>query len=175
MTVTDRKASIGRMFLSWGVVYAGNFVGSIIVVLILTYGHAYSLYDNAFAEYVMSVAQAKVSLTFAEGLLRGILCNVIVCLTVLMTLSAKSAAGKILVIFPPIALFVVSGYEHCVANMYFIPAAIFTSINDRWNQKYGILSGFRSWYILQHYEKYKEKYNPFKVKVEIEYPFEGVL
>ena len=47
--------------------------------------------------------------------------------------------------------------------------------NDRWNQKYGILSGFRSWYILQHYEKYKENYNPFKVKVEIEYPFEGVL
>ena len=47
--------------------------------------------------------------------------------------------------------------------------------NDKWNQKYGILSGFRSWYILQHYEKYKEKYNPFKVKVEIEYPFEGVL
>ena len=139
MTVTDRKATIGRMFLNWGVVYAGNFAGSMIVVLILTYGHAFSLYDNAFAESVMSVANAKVSLTFAEGLLRGILCNIIVCLTVLITVSAKSAAGKILGIFPPIALFVVSGYEHCVANMFFIPAAIFTSY------EYGLDAGAVNW------------------------------
>jgi len=139
MTVIDRKASVGRMFLNWGVVYAGNFVGSMIVVLILTYGHVYSLYNNSFAEYVMSVAQAKVSITFAEGLLRGILCNVIVCATVLIAVSAKSAAGKILAIFPPIALFVVSGYEHCVANMYFIPAAIFTSM------EYGLDAGAVNW------------------------------
>lgn len=139
MTVTDGKASLGRMLCNWLVVYAGNFVGSMIVVLILTYGHLYSLYDNALAGSVMEVAQAKVSLTFAEGLLRGILCNVIVCITVLITVSAKSAAGKILGIFPPIALFVVSGYEHCIANMYFIPAAIFTSI------EYGLDPGAVNW------------------------------
>jgi len=139
MSVIDRKASVGRLFLNWAVVFAGNFVGSIIVVIIMTYSHLYSLYDGAFAEYVMSVAQAKVSLSFAEGLLRGILCNVIVCLTVLMAISAKSAAGKVAVIFPPIALFVVCGFEHCVANMYFIPAAIFTSY------EYGLDAGAVNW------------------------------
>ena len=139
MTVTDRKSSIGRMFLNWLLVYIGNFIGSMIVVLIMTYGHVYSLYDNAFAENVINTAQVKVSLTFAEGLLRGILCNIIVCVTVLITVSAKSAAGKILCIIPPIALFVVSGYEHCVANMYFIPAAIFTSM------EYGMDAGAVNW------------------------------
>jgi len=68
---------------------------------------------------------AKVSLPFGEALFRGIGCNWLVCLAVWMALSAKDIAGKVLAIFFPIMAFVALGYEHCVANMYFVPMGLF--------------------------------------------------
>jgi formate/nitrite transporter len=73
----------------------------------------------------MAIANAKVNLTFGEAFFRGIGCNWLVCLAVWMALSAKDIAGKILAIFFPIMAFVALGYEHCVANMYFVPMGLF--------------------------------------------------
>ncbi len=132
ISVLDKKATVKGMLKNWAVVYAGNFVGSLFVALMLTYSHAYSLFDGKLAQSVVSTAQGKVLLAMPDAFLRGILCNILVCLAVWISFSAEDVAGKILGLYLPIMLFVLSGYEHCVANMYFIPAGIFAS------QEYGI-------------------------------------
>ena len=127
ISVLDRKATVKGMLRNWVIVYIGNFVGSIFVAVMLTYSHAYSLFGGQLAESVVATAQNKVLLSFSDALLRGILCNILVCIAVWISFSAEDVAGKILGLYLPIMLFVASGYEHSVANMYFIPAGIFAS------------------------------------------------
>ncbi len=139
ISVLDGKATVKGMLRNWVVVYLGNFVGSIFVAAILTYGHAYSLFDGKLAESVVATAQTKVMLSLPDAFLRAILCNILVCIAVWISFSAEDVAGKILGLYLPIMLFVVSGYEHCVANMYFIPAGIFAS------GEYGIAADALNW------------------------------
>ncbi|MBR1852696.1 MAG: formate/nitrite transporter family protein [Lachnospiraceae bacterium] len=127
LSVLDQKASVKGMIRNWILVYLGNMAGGILVAMMLSYGHSYSLFDGQLAELVVSAAKAKVMLSFGDAFLRGILCNILVCIAVWVSFAASEAAGKILGLFLPVMLFVVSGYEHCVANMYFIPAGIFVS------------------------------------------------
>ena len=127
ISVLDKKAKISGLLKNWIIVYIGNLIGSIFVAAVLTYSHSYDLFNKALAEGVVATAQGKVALSFSDALLRGILCNVLVCISVWISFSAEEAAGKIIGLFLPIMLFVISGYEHCVANMYFIPAGILAS------------------------------------------------
>lgn len=127
VSVLDKKASLRGMLKNWVIVYAGNLCGSIFVALVLTLSHSYSMFDGVLAESVVKTAVSKVSLSFPEAFLKGILCNILVCLAVWISFAAEDAAGKILGLYLPIMLFVISGYEHCVANMYFIPAGILVS------------------------------------------------
>lgn len=110
-----------QMLRNWLIVYAGNFLGALLVAWMVT---ASGIFD-AISPLVVSTAAAKASLPFAQALLRGVLCNFLVCLAVWMGLTAKSAGGKIAALFFPVFLFVLCGFEHCVANMYYIPAGLF--------------------------------------------------
>ena len=108
----------------WGLVYVANFVGSILLVVIMYYSGLWKMASSAVGAKAVAIANAKVNLPWTEAFFRGIGCNWLVCLAVWMALSAKEIAGKVLAIFFPIMAFVALGYEHCVANMYFIPMGL---------------------------------------------------
>lgn len=123
-SVIEKKISWLRLLRSWSIVYIGNFVGSLLLAG-LVFGAA--LYqNNGFDVGVNTLTNAhmKVNLSFVEAFSRGILCNWLVCLAVWMATSSKRVIGKIFAIFFPIMTFVASGYEHSVANMFFIPSGI---------------------------------------------------
>lgn len=114
------------LFKNWFIVFIGNFIGALIVAVTAVYS---GVLDSA-AEAVINTAELKTNLSFLEALLRGVLCNVLVCLAIFMAFSAKTVSGKILAIFGPIMLFVLCGFEHSVANMYYGPAGIFMAIKN---------------------------------------------
>lgn len=106
------------------VVYLGNFLGGLLVAAGAVYGHTFDLLGGAAAAGAISTAAAKCSLSFGDAFLRGVFCNLLVCLAVWMAMAAKDAAGKVAALFFPIFLFVLCGFEHCVANMYYVPAGL---------------------------------------------------
>ena len=128
ISVLDKKTSTLAMIKNLVTVWIGNFVGAMIIVILCTYGHVYSLYDGQLAQSAVNTALAKVNLSFMDGFLKGILCNIMVCIAVWMTFAPKQISGKILAGYLPIIVFVLCGFEHCVANFYFIPAGILASM-----------------------------------------------
>lgn len=125
MSVLEKRAKAAQMLKNWCVVYIGNLIGSLLVAVLFVYSHIPDMYSGALAQSFVNTASAKVSLHFSDAFLRGILCNILVCIAVWIALGALSAPGKIIGLYLPIAVFVLCGFEHCVANMFYIPAAIF--------------------------------------------------
>ncbi|MFC2112003.1 formate transporter FocA [Bacteroidota bacterium] len=120
----NRKISTSHVLKNWAIVYAGNMLGSLsIVVLIFLSGH-YLFGGGLTGQRMMNIAKTKCELGFTQAIALGILCNILVCLAIWLCYSAKSAHGKILAIIFPITAFVAAGFEHSVANMYFIPMGI---------------------------------------------------
>ncbi len=151
----NRDITLRQTVASWAVVYAGNFIGGLLVAAAVVYGHSFDLFGNGLAVSAIRTATAKCSMTFGDAFLRGLLCNLLVCLAVWLTMSAKDAAGKILGLFLPIMLFVLCGYEHCVANMYYIPAGLLAMGNPTYAQAAaaaGVDTGMLSWtnYFIAH-------------------------
>ena len=124
-SVLSKEITFSTMTKRWVLVYAANFIGSILLALIFYYSGLWKTGDSALGVAAIGVAAKKVSLDFSEALVRGIGCNWLVCLAVWMALAARQTIGKIFAIFFPIMGFVAIGFEHCVANMYFIPTGIF--------------------------------------------------
>jgi len=124
-SVLEKEYGPLRMVSHWGIVYAANFIGAVLLALIMYESGLWKMASNAIGTKAISIASAKVNLSFGEAFFRGIGCNWLVCLAVWMAFSAKELAGKVLVIYFPIMAFVALGYEHCVANMYFIPMGLF--------------------------------------------------
>ena len=114
-----------KMVRRWGLVYIANFAGSIILALFFVGTGLWKTGDGALGAKAVAIAYGKVSLDFFPALLRAIGCNWLVCLAVWMALAARQTIGKIFAIFFPIMGFVALGFEHSVANMYFIPTGIF--------------------------------------------------
>jgi len=110
---------------NWMIVYLGNFVGSIGTAMLMFFTRQYTFGSNAIGIAALKTAIAKCELTFIQAIALGILCNALVCLAVWMTFSARSSLDKIVAIIFPITAFVAAGFEHSVANMYFIPFALF--------------------------------------------------
>jgi formate/nitrite transporter len=106
---------------NWAVVYVGNFIGALAIALVVWVARTHELGAGAFGMTALSIAGAKLRLDFGQAVALGILCNVLVCLAVWLTYSARSTADRILAIIPPISAFVAAGFEHSVANMYFVP------------------------------------------------------
>ncbi len=139
ISVLEKKASITGMLKNWGIVYLGNLIGSLFLALLFVYSHIPDLYDGALAQNLVTIAAAKTSLSFSDAFLRGILCNILVCIAVWISIGAPSAPGKILGLYLPIAVFVLCGFEHCVANMFYIPSALFIG------STYGITAEGLNW------------------------------
>lgn len=118
------KLTLGRLMRNWVVVHLGNLVGSLGTVMLVYLTRQWTFADYHVGATALNIASAKVSLSFAEGIARGILCNTLVCLAVWLCLSGRSVTDKILAIVFPITAFVASGFEHSIANMYFIPMGL---------------------------------------------------
>ena len=110
-----------RLVGSWLTVYAVNFVGSLLLVLILAGANFAGLNGGAVGVAAASVAASKASLSPMAAFCRGIMCNVLVCLAVWMSFAGHTVVDKFLACVMPVMGFVASGYEHCVANMFFLP------------------------------------------------------
>jgi len=115
------KVTLGQLMRNWLTVYFGNLVGSLVTVMLMYLTRQWALSSYHVGVTAITIANAKVNLAFGEALVRGILCNALVCLAVWLCFSARSVTDKILAIVFPITAFVASGFEHSVANMYFIP------------------------------------------------------
>ena len=124
------KFSAAKMIKVLVVVYLSNFVGSVLFAELVNLSGQYSYTNGLLGAFTIKVAMGKVNLSFGAAFSSGLLCNIFVCMAVLMAAAAKDISGKIWAIFFPILTFIVSGYEHCVANMYYIPAGIFAASNE---------------------------------------------
>ncbi|MBN2389048.1 MAG: formate/nitrite transporter family protein [Anaerolineales bacterium] len=130
MAWASRKVSTWALLRNWVIVYIGNFVGSFgtAALMILTRQHTFG--GQAVGVTAMNIAIGKVNLTFVQALALGILCNALVCLAVWLTFSARSTLDKIVAIIFPITAFVAAGFEHSIANMYFVPYALLIKTFD---------------------------------------------
>lgn len=124
ISVLDKRCSLSQMLGNWVVVYLSNFVGALLVAAGCAWFGQMNYSHGDLAVYTMKVAAAKCAIPFQNGVVLGILCNLLVCLGVLMAMSAKDTTGRILGAFLPVCYFVLCGFEHCVANMYYISAGL---------------------------------------------------
>jgi formate transporter len=123
----DKKITVGELCKNWFFVYVGNFVGSILLALIIANSGLSA--TAVVGKTACNIAAGKCSLDFMSALCRGIGCNWLVCLAVLMAIAAQDITGKLFGMFFPIMAFVASGFEHSIANMYFISAGLFNKAN----------------------------------------------
>ena len=132
--VADGRIKLIQMLKNWVVVYLSNLLGSVVTALLI-YGSGQ--FDNSvggLGAYTIKVAMGKVNMSFGQALCSGILCNILVCAAVLMAMCARDIVGKLFACFFTIMLFVVAGYEHCIANMYYIPAGLIAARNQNYVQ-----------------------------------------
>lgn len=137
MAWADNKITTRQLLRNWSIVYVGNFVGSVATAVMMLWSKQYTFANGALGQNVLNIANAKVNLAFGQALVLGIMCNALVCLAVWLCLGGRSATDKILSIIFPITAFVAAGFEHSVANMYFIPMGLLvknTASTDFWNQ-----------------------------------------
>jgi formate transporter FocA len=125
MAFASGKVSMAGLLRNWVVVYTGNFVGSIATAIIMFLSTQYTFGGGAVGTTALAIANSKTGLDFIPAVALGIMCNALVCLAVWLCYSARSTTDKILSIIPPIAAFVAAGFEHSIANMYFIPVGLF--------------------------------------------------
>jgi formate/nitrite transporter len=127
------KASTWRKLLrNWLYVYTGNFFGSMLIVFFILLSGQFNFSGGMLGGFTIKTAVYKTGLTFTNAFFMGIMCNWLVCMAVWMASAAKDITGKLLAIFFPIWLFITSGFEHSIANMYYIPAGILAKINPDW-------------------------------------------
>ena len=142
MAVYDKKAKLKGMIRNLIIVYISNFIGAALMAWMINNCGQLNFSDGGAGAFTIKVALGKVGIDPMQAIVSGILCNVLVCLAIFMAATAKDVAGKCIAIFFPIFVFVISGFEHCVANMYYIPAGIFAAHNPLYAAKatelYGI-------------------------------------
>jgi formate transporter len=130
MAWASRKVTTQALLRNWTIVYAGNFVGSVGTAAMLILSKQYTFGGGAIGASALAIANGKVQLEWLQALALGVLCNILVCLAVWLTFSARSTIDKIAAIIFPIAAFVAAGFEHSVANMYFVPTGLLIKAFD---------------------------------------------
>ena len=118
------KVTWGAVLKNWVIVWVGNFVGSLILVGIVAGANSAGMNGGEVGSMMMTVAAGKISLPAATIIFRGIMCNFLVCLAVWMGFAGKTVIDKIFTCMFPVTAFVAMGFEHCVANMFFLPMGI---------------------------------------------------
>ena len=119
IALLDRRITAPAMLRNWCVVYVGNFIGAAAVAAMAVWGGVFAGKE----EFLIATAMGKI-MPVEQAVFRGILCNILVCLGVLMAAAATDAGGKVIALFFPVAAFVMAGYEHSVANMYYLTAGV---------------------------------------------------
>jgi formate transporter len=119
------RITLKQLLRNWGIVYVGNFLGSVLLALFMLLTKRHMSAGGAVGANALAIANAKCTLTFVQALSLGVMCNALVCLAVWLCLSARSTTDKILAILFPITAFVACGFEHSVANMFFVPTGLF--------------------------------------------------
>jgi formate transporter len=132
MAFASKKVTLAALLRNWVIVYVGNFVGSIATAYIMFLSKQYTFGSGAVGIMALSIGNSKCSLEFIQAIALGIMCNALVCMAVWLCFSAHSTVDKILAIIPPISAFVAAGFEHSIANMYFVPVALFISTDSAW-------------------------------------------
>lgn len=142
MAVIDKKITLLKMIRNLVVVYFANFIGALIIDVLVFLSGQFDFSGGGLGAYTIKVVLAKTSIAPVTAVISGILCNILVCLAIVLAGTAKDSIGRIFGIFFPIAAFVVCGFEHCVANMFYIPAGMLAATNTAYVQKaqelYGI-------------------------------------
>ena len=124
MAFANGRSPLTAVLRNWGIVYVGNFAGSILTTGVMLLSQQYTFASGAVGANALGIASAKCNLGFVQAIALGAMCNALVCLAVWLCISARSVTDKILAILFPITAFVVAGFEHSVANMYFIPMGL---------------------------------------------------
>jgi formate transporter len=124
MAMASGRITFAQLLRNWGIVYVGNFIGAVGIALLMLLSEQYMQGDGAIGRRILAIGAAKTQLDFVPAMALGVLCNVMVCLAVWLCLGGRSATDKVVLIIFPITAFVAAGFEHCVANMYFIPKAL---------------------------------------------------
>jgi formate transporter len=130
MAWAGRRVSTMRLLRNWAIVYAGNFVGAIATAGILYLGKQYEFGKGEVGEQAVAIATTKTNLGFVQAIALAAFCNALVCLAVWLCYSARTTTDKVVSSVPPIAAFVAAGFEHSVANMFFIPMGLLVKAND---------------------------------------------
>ena len=121
----EKEIRFSGMIKNWVIVYIGNIIGGLLVGAGVVFSHQPALFGNGMAVSVISTAVSKTSMSLSDAFIKGILCNFLVCIAVWIAFAAKDIVGKIVGLFFPIMMFVLCGFEHSVANMYYISAGLF--------------------------------------------------
>ena len=137
----SKKISLGQLLENWVVVYFGNFAGAVSIALWIYLTRQWQMNTNLVGAKALLIANAKVSLPFIVAFSRGVLCNALVCLAVWLCMSGRTTTDKILSILFPITAFVALGFEHSVANMYFIPMGLLLKNNPAVLEAAAVLTG----------------------------------
>jgi len=124
MAWASGRVTTQQVMRNWGWVYLGNLVGAVGTAVLVWLAGVHTMSNGAVGETMVQIARSKIALDPVSALARGVLCNVLVCLAVWLCMGARSVADKILAILFPISAFVACGFEHSVANMYFLPIGI---------------------------------------------------
>jgi formate transporter len=125
MAWASGKIKTRAVLLNWVLSFVGNFAGAIATAILVFYSTQYTFGEGAVGLVALNTATAKTSLNFIPALILGILCNALVCLAVWMLYSARTNIDRIMTAIPPVAIFAAAGFEHCIANIYFIPMGLF--------------------------------------------------
>lgn len=130
MAWAGRKVTSRALFQNWVIVYIGNFFGALGTAILVLLSKQYTFASGALGQTALNIANSKIQYEFGQALVLGILCNILVCLAVWLTYSARTTIDKIAAIIFPIAAFVAAGFEHSIANMYFIPIGLLIKYSD---------------------------------------------
>jgi formate/nitrite transporter len=130
MAWAGRRVGTGAVLGNWAIVYAGNFAGGLGIAAAAYGARLHEAGDGGFGAAALGIAAVKLRLEFGQAVLLGVLCNVLVCLAVWLSYSARSTTDRVVAVVPPIATFVAAGFEHSVANMYFLPFALLVAQLD---------------------------------------------
>lgn len=131
LALMSKRITFSKILKNWVFVYLGNFIGSVLLVFLI---YKSGLVSDNIKDLSINIALSKINLTFSQALIRGILCNILVVLAVWMATGSKDISSKIFAIWFPIMLFVLAGYEHSVANMFYIPLGKLLGANIKWSE-----------------------------------------
>lgn len=157
IAVLDGRVTWRKMLRNLFAVYFSNLAGAVLIAALVSLSGNQNYSAGLLGAYTIKTAVGKAGISPLQGIASGMLCNFLVCAAILMAASARDIAGKIWAVFFPIAAFVIGGFEHCVANMFYIPAGILAAMNSGYAAKaqeaYGIsaeqIRALNGWYGLR--------------------------